>query len=223
MDVLRRPPGTRAAHQVAALISIGALGAAAAQPALDFKGLPLPASEAALHAAFPGLQCTWATEQTRELGDTSCRPRAPSEIDPATTCGRRAWFPSDAAFDDCLRRAASLKTFAEIPLEDAPAFLLRDGTVNGVIVWIASEYHHRVVAAISQKYGGPSEVKDNVIQNLGGATFVNSTATWQLTDGVIRAQRYGRTLNRGTVTYFTRDEFARQNTLPDATKTAKDI
>lgn len=225
MDVLRRPPRARTAHQVAALVfTLGAAQAFGQPAAIDFKGLALGASVTDSRTLFPALGCQ-PVEPVRQagVGDTVCRVKDMARVDPGEACGNRHPSDHDAEYLRCRERFSALRTFAGIPLLRSPAFFFRDDRLVSVFVALPSERFDESLLALTGKYGAPTSVQREPLQNRMGAMFENVVAVWRLPDGVIRAAKYGSTITAGHVSMASADEVKRGDQPLNPGQASKDI
>jgi hypothetical protein len=175
-------------------------------PRLDFKGIPMGASEAVVKAKFPWLRCHKHSKKERASGDSTCEEPGNREMRKSTFAGISASLSFDF-YADQLHRI-------------------------GIII-LANSFDS-AVEALTAKYGMPSKVTTEKIKNQYGATVDNDTLLWRFEDSTIRMTRHGlvpmatgETLisNFSSIEYFT--DFAGQEyerrSRPTQDKFKKDL
>ena len=150
--------------------------ASAAQ--LDFKGIPMGASEAVVQQKFPtSANCNDVINKSQMMvlqddGDRYC---SIDYIEATTIAGVRANICEFRFYADKLYKI----TF----------------TVN-------SSNFNTVTDALVVKYGKPSKVTTRNVQNRMGAVFGNDTWTWRVGDNTITAWRYTGNLDYSMIEYL---------------------
>jgi hypothetical protein len=146
--------------------------AALAQPAADFRGVPLGASEAEFSTKLPGFNCRGPLPGTEHIADRVCVAGKTSED----------------------------LNFAGAEASQLFATFLRDRFV-GLSVSLKARDFDRVAAAMREKFGKPHSVERPVFQTQGGLKAQNEVIVWRLGSTVVMAQKHARLLDESGVQY----------------------
>jgi len=154
----------------AALFAVSAI--AAAQGTIDFRGVPLGASEAEFRAQLRGFQCRAVPAGGEQVADRICVPED---------------YPEERKFGG----AATTTLFA--------AFA-SDRFVGMLAVFDTRDFE-KVREALAEKFGRPISTDHPEFLTRGGLRTANEVVTWRRGSGVVIARRYGNTINEATVQY----------------------
>ena len=163
----------------------------AAEPAatiLEFKGVPLGATQAELLAAHPGFRCM-ADKDDAEI--TICM------ISP------RCYQSSYSAKQECEREFSARNTFGGEPNKFIMATMWL-GKLHAVAVKIEPESYDRLARALAAKYGTPEETREPITTR-AGVSYENALARWSFPDGFIRLRRFSGRIDEGLATIMSRE------------------
>jgi hypothetical protein len=146
--------------------------AALAQPAIDFRGVPLGATEAEFLAQLPGFHCRQPYRGTEHLADRICLPN--------TYADRRSFGGAETA--------TMFATF------------IGDRLVGVSATFKESEFD-TVRGALVEKFGAPTGVERQEFQTKGGLKAQNEIITWRRGSSVVVARRFGSSINESAVQY----------------------
>lgn len=150
--------------------------AAFAQAPLEFKGVPLGATEEQLLAKYPAFRCDTdkgvrACSFFSEYSSTTCS--RPGKVDPA-----------------CTTSAQELLDMGGIQPKSYLA-IIRNGAVAQVNIWFRTIDFSGIAAAFTEKYGKPTADNQSVVKNRMGAEFDNRLVKWDRNDGVLKVEQRG--------------------------------
>jgi hypothetical protein len=97
----------------------------------------------------------------------------------------------------CGLKKNEVETMAGVPV--ASVFYFYDQTVlTGINIGVEEKHFQAVVAALTGKYGAPTQAK-SPIKNLKGEAFENLVYTWRAKGESIVAERYSGRIDRSSV------------------------
>jgi hypothetical protein len=83
------------------------------------------------------------------------------------------------------------------------AFYYFHDSLHWIDITVQSKDFAGVAAALSEKWGAPTESKDTPVQNKAGATFTNKTHKWQRGDSAIEGSLYSSSLKFSSIRFRT--------------------
>jgi hypothetical protein len=131
---------------------------------LEFKGVPFGSSQATVKHKFPWLKCNKFPNKKNAEGDGVCKDEA----------GRIQ--PNEKS------------TFAGAPAH--LHFYFYSDQLHSINVLIRETNFDTVIEALAAKYGSPSKVETETLQNRFSAVFTNHIYRWNIKKNTIRAKRY---------------------------------
>lgn len=173
---------------------------------LEFKGIPMGASEAIVKAKFPWMQCHKYAKKERVNGDRTCEESENREMRKSTFAGVSANISFDFYTDK----------------------------LHKINIIIPSNSIDSAVEALTLKYGKPTKITTEKIKNQFGAVIDNDTFLWRFEDSTIRIRFYvlvpmstGETVisNFSSIVYvsdYAEQEYARRN-RPARNKSEEDL
>mgnify|MGYP000869411533 FL=1 len=171
-----------------ALFAVSAI--AAAQGAIDFRGVPLGASEAHFRANLPGFYCRGPLPGTEHLADRICLPNT---------------YADRASFGGAVT-TTMIVTFV-------------DDRFVGLMAAFKEGEFDKVRDALLEKFGKPTSTERPEFQTRGGLRAVNEVLTWQRGSGAVLARRYGSSITEASVQYVDdRGAMAAQSRAKEAAK-----
>lgn len=148
---------------------------ACAQAPLEFKGVPLGATEGQLLEKYPIFHCR-DTEKigrvcsvTTKYYNAQCKMHA--KIEPA--CSKSG--------EELLEMGGTRPATYQV--------IIRNGVVAQVVIWFPSLDFSGIAAAFSEKYGKPTADKESIVKNRMGAEFDNRIVDWTRNDGGIKLEK----------------------------------
>jgi hypothetical protein len=150
--------------------------AVAAQTGVDFRGLPLRASEAEFKRANPGFACQSTGDQSSTLGDRVCTVRG-------------EWDPRGA-----------VASFGGVPAIYIAAYFVHDRFFM-LLASFKSDHFDAIAAALQEKYGKPGSVDTPPITTRAGLRATNTIMLWTLGQDTVTAVHYSNTIAEGSVMY----------------------
>jgi hypothetical protein len=156
----------------AALAFLPAL--AGAQAAIDFRGVPLGATEAEFAAKLPGFNCRGPAAGAEHLADRLC------------VAGPGA-FREDRMFGGVETKMLFASFVADRLVGVSAAFNPRDFSA--------------VLAALHEKFGKPNSIERPEFQTMGGVKTQNEVVTWKRGNGIVMARRFARAIDESSVQY----------------------
>ncbi len=159
-------------------------GVVAAQPPLEFKGVPIGATKAELLATLPGFKCNgqfcfWFLQLEP---DRVCKP-----LSDMSDRNRK-----------CREQAILTSRFGPGATKDYTVRIVED-RVASVAITIYETSFDITVAALTEKYGRPTVDETSTVQNRAGATFDNRRVAWKRPDGAIIAQQRSTSVDESVV------------------------
>jgi uncharacterized protein YwgA len=196
------------------------LAASAVQ--LEFKGIPMSASEADVRAKLTDLGISEIDMYPKfvDCYDTPKKTYTPF------SSGDRAceyhYHQVDYRVDPTGKK--NRITFAEKRVKAIWFSFYSDKLQRIVITMSPTGFVTDVVAALTAKYGKPSQFITEKLQNKFGANFDDATWFWRLKEGTIKAHLYASS-DISTVEYFTKlvEEDSKQQMQNQGKEKAKDL
>lgn len=167
-------------------------GVAAATP-LEFRGIPIGASEAEFAASQREFDCATVAAPYTALGDRQCSVSYESMS--------RKQIGNSGARSVNMDALNVGGAFAK----NISAFFFRDRLLN-VMVSVQPVDFDQVVGAIRTKYGKPTLAHDDIFVTRGGLRVASKSFVWKLSGGSIFAEQYGASLDESSIR-FTSDAF----------------
>lgn len=165
-----------------------------AQDATDFKGVELNSPLSALSNIVPLPYCV--STPGGPFGDLNCifsGPRSCVLLPKNTT-------PIQA--QDCKTKLARFHEIAGTNAKSI-AFHYYEDRLGIISLTLHRQSPHRIVAALTAKFGEASEITSNILQSGGGATFDSKTHQWNRPDGTVTFNEYASKLTESSLTYRT--------------------
>lgn len=105
---------------------------------------------------------------------------------------------------DCRKRNSFGGTYPEAIISS-----FRDGKLVSIsfTTWLTS--FEILTAAATEKLGPPSKIVESTLQTRSGATFQNLTHYWEKASFVLKVDKYGTKIDRGSALLISRDELDR--------------
>lgn len=125
----------------------------------------------------------------------------PLGLAPDAYSPRPFFKPLQCAGDHCRMPPDSIMGFGPAVVENADVELI-DGKVESITMRITEAAFEPLVAAITEKYGKPTQDVDIPVQNRLGATFHDRRVTWKLVDGTIFVSQRNGDVGHGAVSLF---------------------
>jgi hypothetical protein len=161
----------------AALAFLPAL--AGAQAAIDFRGVPLGATEAEFISQLPGFHCRQPFPGTEHLADRICIPNTYED--------RRSFGGAETA-----------TLFATFMAD----------RMTGVSATFKENEFDKVRSALDEKFGVPASVERPDFQTRGGLKAKNEIITWRRGKGIVVAHRFARSIDESSVNYIDENAMA---------------
>lgn len=161
-------------------LAIFPMAAHADPPPLEYRGIVLGATAADLRDKMPWFECS----------STECRYRP----DPVAHC-----WNGNAVNDDCMREQRDRQQFGPAFAKSITAYLDGTGHIQRFVIVYGQDWYAKLVAAVTSKYGPPTDQSEKTVQNGMGATFDSRTALWKRADGRITIEQRWLDLNSGGV------------------------
>lgn len=155
---------------------------------IDFRGVPMGASEAQLKEAIPFLECEEMKSNT-VLADRTCR----------------AWFRDGNGPDSAKFAGANA---------DYSAFFY-DGKLGRLSATFDKSKYEGALAALTEKMGKPTKVEAKEFQTGMGLKGSGAVVTWDRPDSMVEISQFARDIKTSRVTYTFKPyvtEFARRST-----------
>lgn len=173
---------------ISAATLLCAYSALAQSQPLEFKGVPLGATEADLHAKFPGaFEC-------------SANPRL------GYSCVRSNYFWESAV---CKKLGGGVCSEMEQELfEFGPtkpslyAMQIRDAKIVRISILLHTRYFVDLAAALVAKYGPATADETESVKNRMGAEFANRRLAWKRPDGTMLLKQRATDINTSSLTMF---------------------
>jgi hypothetical protein len=144
------------------------------------------------------------------LGSTTveqCR-----EMSYGIVCGKGDGVLCD---DQCF---SYIETIAGVPAREIN-FFFYDGKLEKITISLSHSYFNKVVSALKEKYGQPTEETPVKLQNRMGLPFSGTNYEWRrFANGIIRASEYASDLGTSLINYVTHhsiEEFTRRRQQSD--------
>ena len=171
-----------------ALVSAVLISAAAAQPTgpIAVQGVPLGATLEQLQQAIPQFKCYGATCTFDPLDAA------------AAQCGEAS---ADQSVLACYGRSGAEYALGPVHGAKYSAFL-KGGRVGEIRVTFPAARADEVVAAMTEKYGKPTDDRQFESQSRLGEKFGNRAVTWNRPDGVIAVERRSIDVDTGSATFI---------------------
>jgi hypothetical protein len=163
-----------------------------AQATIDFRGVPLGATEAEFSAKLPGFNCRGPAPGAEHLADRLC------------LAGPGA-FKAD-------------RMFGGVETTMLFASFVADRLV-GVSASLSPRDFSAVLAALQEKFGKPNLIERPEFQTMGGVKTQNEVVTWKRGNGIVVARRFARAIDESSVQYV--DERDLGNAAARSKETAK--
>jgi hypothetical protein len=160
---------------VVALAWCGAV-AAQAPSVIDFRGVPLGATEVDFIATNPAFICDPSPTPLRALADRRCHVHAA---------------------DDAQRAAAN---FGGVTAKYIYASFIAD-RFGKLAVMITSSQFGIVAASLREKFGPPTQTANPEFKTQGGLTTNNEILTWRIGSGSVIATHFSGSITDGLVEY----------------------
>ena len=111
-----------------------------------------------------------------------------------------------------------IETIGGVPAREVN-FLFYDGKLERIMISLSHSYFGKVVSALKEKYGQPTEETPVALQNRMGLPFRGTNYEWRrFANGIIRASEYGSDLDTSNINYSTHhsiEEFTRRKQQSD--------
>lgn len=176
-----------------------AAGAACAQERAEFKSVPLGTPLNEFREKNPLFQCG-TSSRTCSLYGMNRQMQCTLLHSEQKRLGR-------SLTSDCLIAVSEAGTYATRPANLSVSFI--DGALSMGHATILPQNFSGIVDAITARYGKPSSMENETLQNRMGATFQNETITWTVGADQVVARKYGADLTRGSVIVIGPEERAR--------------
>ena len=118
----------------------------------------------------------------------------------------------------CSLRSRETETIAGAPIDSLFYFYDQAG-LTGIVINLDEKHFQPVVAALTDKFGGPS-LKTETLKNLKGVTFENRIYQWTKPEGSLKAERYAGRLDKSMIRFA--DDSATQRVQQRRTLLKKD-
>lgn len=177
------------ATRLALAFAVPAIALAQAPP-LEFKGVPLGATEAQLLEKYPAFHC-----RDDEKFGRLCTFHYESY-------GYFCQSKTEEPFQACIRQRQALQEFG--PTNPTMYIAkVRHSTVQSVDIMFPADDFRAVAAALAEKYGRPTREGSGVVKNRMGAAFDNRTVEWTRRDGKLRIEQRGSSIVESVVSMTT--------------------
>ena len=97
----------------------------------------------------------------------------------------------------CSLRPLEKETIAGAPIDSLFYFYDQAG-LTGIVINLDEKHFQPVVAALTDKFGGPS-LKTEALKNLKGVTFENRIYQWAKPEGALKAERYAGRFDKSMI------------------------
>lgn len=183
---------------LAALALVAHQSLAAEVPPVEFKGIKLGSSLRDLRA-MPDVRCNDVREMAKKE-------------QPGSVAG--SWLsklPYSDTFCVGLIKAVGARTdFAVVVGVEAKnvGFDTIGERVHRISINLPASAFVTLRDAVMTKYGKPSEVRNERMQNLAGSTFDNAVLTWELSDGIITVEQFRSNIDTTNLSMVSRNYHA---------------
>ena len=105
-------------------------------------------------------------------------------------------------------------------MKRAVAFAIA-GAVGAIRVTVSPDEFDRVLSALKEKYGEPTDVSTETVSTKGGLRALNTLAKWDFVNGIVTAQRYAGALDTSAI-LFTTSAYAEEAVRRNNARTKRD-
>ena len=168
---------------------VALVAAASAQETPSLKGLRPDLAREEVEKVYPDLAKRCSTLKGRNV--VSCY-----------------YAPPKPELEKYRPRIADLDTLAGEPVKNWLLILDPQSAVDSVAVTLFTPSFDRVVGALTERYGKPSNTETSVVQNRAGASFDQVEVTWKIGDSHLVVNKRSSTIDEMSVSLSTRSRIA---------------
>lgn len=166
--------------------------ASAQDDSIKFKGLALGSSEEEVLKHYPRAICSGASERRRCFAPWGDRDRPMA--DKAVACRRAGIVECSGRSDD------ALLTIAGVPVPFIN-FSFFDNALGSISLRPDAQWFDKISSAMLDAYGKPLFDETETVRTRAGVTYQNRKLTWKKPDGMIRAYRFGSSIDQSMIAY----------------------
>lgn len=171
------------------VLSILAAAPALAQSTIEFKGVPLRASEEQLLKVHPGFVCRAGTDANARL----------CVLEPVAACQGIVYASPDCVAAQSYGGARFERVFARFV----------DGVgLASISVFLPERSFQQVTAALQKKLGAPSDQAADKVRTKAGVELTNHSYTWTVGSDSLRATRFTSTISSSAIHILTPESTA---------------